>query len=55
MKLWKDLCWNVRYYWDRLRHLKLYCDNKEALQNAFKPIKGGITPYINLDHDLIEL
>jgi hypothetical protein len=32
----------------------LYCDNKGALTNAFKPIKHGITPYFRTDHDMIE-
>jgi glutaredoxin len=35
--------------------IKLLCDNKWALTNAFKPIKAGITPYFHTDHDLIEL
>jgi len=35
--------------------MTLYCDNKGALNNAFKVIKPGITPYFNTDHDLIEL
>jgi hypothetical protein len=34
---------------------KLYCDNKGALKNAFSPIKEGITPYFNTDHDLVEV
>lgn len=33
----------------------LFCDNKGALRNAFKPIKPGITPYFNMDHDLVEV
>jgi hypothetical protein len=35
--------------------LTLYCDNKGALKNAFKTIKPGITPYFNIDHDLLEV
>jgi len=35
--------------------MKLYCDNKGALTNAFKPIRPGITPYLNTDHDMIEV
>jgi hypothetical protein len=35
--------------------MKFYCDNKGALSNAFKPIKAGITPYFDADHDLIEV
>jgi len=35
--------------------MTLYCDNKGALQNAFKPIKPGVTPYFNTDHDLLEV
>jgi len=35
--------------------MTLYCDNKGALNNAFKVIKPGISPYFNTDHDLIEL
>jgi len=35
--------------------IKLLCDNKGALTNAFKPIKAGITPYFRTDHDLIEI
>jgi hypothetical protein len=34
---------------------KSYCDNKGALNNAFSPIKKGITPYFNTNHDLVEV
>jgi hypothetical protein len=33
----------------------LYCDNKGALSNAFRPIRPGITPYLRTDHDLVEI
>ncbi len=33
----------------------LFCDNKGALSKAFHSIKAGVTPYLNMDHDLIEL
>jgi hypothetical protein len=35
--------------------MKLLCDNKGALTNAFKPIIPGITPYFSTDHDLLEV
>jgi hypothetical protein len=35
--------------------MKVYCDNKGAPKNAFRPIKAGITPYLAADHDLIEV
>jgi len=35
--------------------MTLYCDNRGALKNAFSPIKAGITPYFNTDHDLVEV
>jgi hypothetical protein len=35
--------------------MTLYCDNKGALCNAFKPIKPGVTPYFQTDHDLLEV
>jgi hypothetical protein len=35
--------------------MKLYCDNKGGLTNAFKPIRPGITPYLNTNHDMIEV
>ncbi|MFN9983335.1 MAG: hypothetical protein ACK53Y_25635, partial [bacterium] len=35
--------------------MTLYCDNRGALRNAFSPIKAGITPYFNTDHDLVEV
>jgi hypothetical protein len=33
--------------------ITLYCDNKGALQNAFKPQPPGITPTLETDSDLI--
>jgi ribonuclease HI len=35
--------------------VKVYCDNKGALKNAFSLIKEGITPYFKTDHDTVEL
>jgi ribonuclease HI len=32
---------------------KLFCDNKGALQNAFRDPKAGIKPYFNTDYDLV--
>lgn len=33
----------------------LYCDNKGALENSFRPIYPGVTPYLKTDHDLVEI
>jgi len=44
-----------QFYSITVEAAKLYCDNKEALKNAFSPIKEGITPYFNTDHDLVEV
>jgi len=44
-----------QYYHVTTRAVMLFCDNKGALRNAFKPIKPGITPYFNMDHDLVEV
>jgi hypothetical protein len=35
--------------------MTFYWDNKGALNNAFNPIKPGITPYFNTDHGLLEV
>jgi hypothetical protein len=35
--------------------MTLYCNNKGALRNAFRPITLGFTPYLLADHDLIEV
>jgi hypothetical protein len=43
------------YYKITIGKFHLFCDNKGALKMAFKPMEVGITPYLNSDHDLVEL
>lgn len=43
------------YYNVTQGNFKLYCNNKGALKNAFSPIPSGITPYLQTDHNLMEL
>jgi len=44
-----------QYYNIETGTVRLYCDNKGALTNSFRPIYPGITPYLKTDHDLIEV
>ncbi len=44
-----------QYYQVTTEAMQLFCDNKGALRNAFKPIKPGTTPYFTTDHDLVEV
>jgi ribonuclease HI len=43
------------YYQIESGSCTLYCDNKGALRNTFRPIRPGITPYLRTDHDLVEI
>jgi len=44
-----------QYYQISSGSCTLYCDNKCALCNAFRPIHPGITAYFKTDHDLVEI
>ncbi len=35
--------------------MRVYCDNKGALQNIFENTTKGITQYTQADYDIIEL
>jgi hypothetical protein len=35
-------------------YVKIYCDNKGAITNAFQPVQPGISPYTTTDYDLFQ-